>query len=167
MSLRLRYLSTTLAVLAAGGAIVLIQARDPRPASLPRVRPASTAPAVRPAAPLVSARQILDRAAELSLTAEQRARLEALDREWRQESASLEAEVQAARAAVSRFMEAEAQAGRRTSLPEIERRSAEFRELSAMWRERRRLHGDAAGAMLTAAQRGTLGPPPETHGGGR
>ena len=56
MTVRRRYLSTTLALLAAGVAIVLIQARDPRPAPLPRVRPASTAPAVQLAPRPVSRR---------------------------------------------------------------------------------------------------------------
>ncbi len=154
MSPRLRYASTTLALLAVGLAYVLIQAPWQRPA--PRLAAPSRA-AVRPAPPppLPTAGEILGRQAALSLTAEQVTRLEALRRAWRDESADLEAAVGAAGEQFAGFA-AEARAAKGASVGEIQRRSAEFRELSAALRERRRLHGEAAAGVLTDTQRQTL-----------
>jgi hypothetical protein len=156
MSPRLRYASTTVALLGVGLAWVLIQAPWQRPA--PGLAAPPRAAAVRPAPPppLPTAGEILDRQAALSLTAEQVTRLEALRRAWRDESADLEAAVEAAGEQFARFA-AEARAAKGASVGEIQRRSAEFRELSAALRERRRLHGEAAAGVLTDTQRQTLG----------
>jgi len=168
MSPRVRYLSTTLALLAVGLGYALVQGKRVHPGPALQPRPAAAGrPAVPPAAPL-TAREVLDRSEALALTQAQRARLEGLDRRWQQETAGLEAAVRAAEQEFSRFMQ-EAQAGKGTSLQEIERRSADVRDLSAALRERRLLHTGAVAQVLTEAQRRTLGlpPSPETSGGGR
>lgn len=168
MTPRTRYLSTSLALVAVGLGYALIQGRPDRP---PLRLPARPAAPDRPAPTSPSpptAREILERARALSLTAAQIARLEALDRQWQQESSGLEAALRQAEQDFSRFM-TDAQAARRTSLEEIERRSAEFRELSAALRERRRLHAEAAAQLLSEPQRLTLAslPSPKPTGGGR
>lgn len=168
MSPRLRYLATTVALLAVGLGYVLIQGKPERPA--PRLRPQSEAvprPTAQPPA-LPTAREILDRRPALSLTADQMARLEALDREWRAETPPLETALKAAEEELSRFLR-EAQAGKGASVQEIQRRSAEYQELSAALRERRRLHSQAATRVLTAPQRQKLAAATATGtpGGGR
>ncbi len=152
--MRLRYLVTSLALLAVGLGYALTQGRSVRPAP-PRLTPAAAAPSVQPPRVPPSAREILERGAALSLTAEQTRRLEALAREWSSESAGLDASLQAATADFSRFM-SEAQAGRGASLQEIQRRSADVSQLGALARERRRRHGEAAAGLLTDRQRVTL-----------
>jgi hypothetical protein len=102
-----------------------------------------------------TARAILDRGAELPLTKEQRARLEALDRRWTSESAGLEAAVHQEEEAFAAFMQ-EAQAGGKTSVRELQRRSADLRELSGTLRERRQQHADSALHILTEQQRRML-----------
>ena len=164
MSVWRRGLTTSLVLFAVAFGYALTQGRVERPA-LPR--PTGVAPSPRVPPPLPSARDILDRRASLALGAEQTRRLEALAREWSNESARLEAEVQAATAEFSRFM-SEAQERRGTSLQEIQRRSADISELSAGLRDQRRLHGQAAAGLLTDRQRQRLAHPiPDTPGGTR
>ncbi len=168
MSARVRYLSTTLALVAVGVGYALIQARPWRPAPRLEARPAAVGRPVPPLPAPPTAREILDRETALFLTADQKARLVALDRKWKEESRGLEAALQAAEQEFSGFMK-EAQVGGRTSLQEIQRRSAELSELSASLREQRRFHADAAAQMLTTQQRQKLvpGTSPEPSGGSR
>lgn len=165
MNPRVRYLTTTLLLLALGAGYMAIQASQTGPA--PRLRPEGAAPRrpATPPPPPVSARMILDRRAELGLTAEQAARLEALDDRWRQDTTSLMASVDAAEREFGRFMAAQGPRG--APLQEIQRQSAEFRELSAELRERRLRHATAATALLSAAQRQKLDatPPPSANPG--
>ena len=168
MTVRTRYLSTTLALVAVALGYALIQGRPTRPAPRLPARPAvASQPAAPPPAPL-TAREVLDRADVLSLTADQKARLEALDRAWKQETAGLETALQEASNEFSQFMR-ESQARGRASLQEIQRRSADLRELSAALRERRHLHSEDAARVLTEAQRQTLAPASSTatRGGDR
>ena len=155
MSLRARYLSTTLMLVAVGIGYALSQGWGERPA--PRLQPRPSA-IVRPMPPPPppSARELLGRGAALSLTEGQAARLRDLDQQWSRESAELEQAVQAAGDDFARFMR-DAQAARRMSIQEIQQRTAEFSGLSASLRERRRLHGEAAAAVLARAQRQRLG----------
>lgn len=168
MTPSLRYLSTTGALLAVGLGYALLQGRPDRPVP----RPAAQSMAVARSAPLSPAlpraREILDRGAALSLTADQAARLEVLEGEWKEETAELEAAVDTAAQEFSRFMK-DAQAAGGASGQEIQRRSAEYRELSAALRERRRLHGEAAARVLTEPQRQKLAGTTSTGapGGGR
>lgn len=165
MNPRLRYLIGTVVLLAIGLGYALIQGRPH--VSLPRPATQSVA-AARPAPPPPSARTMLDRAQALDLSAEQRKRLEALDREWRQESSGLESAVKVASQDFARYM-ADAQKGGRVSLEDIQRHSEDVRELSAALRERRRLHAEAAARVLTEPQRRELGraSSPEPPGGTR
>lgn len=153
MNARRRFLATSLALLAVGLGYALVQGKAARPAP-PRPTGVVAAPRIPPpAAP--AARQILGRGMALSLTADQKRRLEILAGEWASESARLEAELQAATAEFSRFM-GEAQGSRGTSVQEIQRRSADVSELSALLRERRRLHGEGAAGLLADWQRAKL-----------
>jgi len=167
MTVRLRYLSTTLALFAVAVGVTLLQPKPPRPGP---VLPLRATPPSQPAppAPPPTARQILDRGGALGLTADQRGRLETLDRAWQRDVGPLEAAIEAAGAEFERFMR-EARAARGASLVEIERRSAEFRELSATWREARRRHGEMALGFLTDEQHRTLlaEPLPDHTRGGR
>jgi len=153
MSPGLRYLSTTVALLAVGLGYALIQGRGERPTPRPAAQSEAVARPVPPPTAPPPAREILNRRAALSLTADQAARLEALD---------------AAAQELSRFMK-EAQSAGGTSVQEIQRRSVEFRELSAALRERRRLHSEAAAHVLTESQRRQLAAATSTGtpGGGR
>ncbi len=157
MSPRLRYLSTTLALVALGLGYGLIQAKPwhPPPRLATRSAEAARSPAPPPLPP--SAREILDRSAALSLTPDQKARLRALDEKWRKESAPLEAALETAGGDFSQFMN-EAQSGGKTSLQEIQRRSEEFRGLNAELRAGRQHHAEAAAQLLTESQRRKLAP---------
>ena len=154
MSVRLRYLTTSLVLLAVGFGYALTQGRAERPAP-PRPAGVAVAPRVPPPRPLPTARELLDRRAALSLSEEQTRRLEVLAREWSSQSTRLEAELQASTAEFSRFM-SEAQTGRGGSLQEIQRRSVDVGELGALVRERRRLHGAVAAGLLMDRQRAKL-----------
>ena len=143
--------AAALAIVAVGWA--LFQARADRPKlSLPRPV-AITRPA--PVALPPTARDVLDSGMLLDLTWDQLTRLRALDATWTRESAAIQAQLDAATAEFSRFMD-EARGSGRTSLPRIQRRSAELSELSAALRERRRVHAEAAAAILTHWQRTRL-----------
>lgn len=157
MSPRLRYLSTTVALVALAAAYVLWQGRLERPA--PRL-PASSAPVIRPASPPrvprpPTAREILDRAVALELSDHQVIRLHALDRLWGSEASRLEAAIREAEGEVSTFME-EAKVSRGASVQEIQRRSTDLRNLGALLRERRQQHSDAAVGLLAEWQRRRL-----------
>ena len=146
-----------LALLIVAGAYFADQGRMNRPGP---PRPAASVPAVRPAGPPVppAAREILDRRAVLDLRAEQIARLETLDQLWTREASGLEAMLRDAERQFSVFA-TEAQQQKGASLPEIQRRSAEFSQLSAELRERRRHHADVALGVLTERQRQRLAEP--------
>jgi hypothetical protein len=168
MSPGLRYLSTTVALLAVGLGYALVQGRGERPTPRPEAQSEAVARPVPPPAAPPTAGEILERRASFSLTADQVSRLEALDAEWKREAAEIEPALAAAEQALSRFMK-EAQSAGGTSVQEIQRRSAEFRELSAALRERRRLHSEAAAHVLTESQRRQLAAATSTGtpGGGR
>ena len=153
MSIRQSSLAAAALVIVAVGWTIL-QARPEHPQlSLPRSA-AITRPA--PVALPPTARDILDGGVLLDLTAAQRTRLRALDATWASQSAAAQAELDAAMASFSKFMD-ETRATGRTSLQEIQRRSGEISELSAALREQRRLHAHAAAAILTDWQRSRLG----------
>jgi hypothetical protein len=165
-----RYLVSMVGMLAVAAAYVAFQGGPPQPG--PRLeRPAPGVRVARqPGAPpprILTAREILDRRSELAVAPAQIARLETLDRQWKERNRDLDAALEAAQQEVSRYMQA--QAAGRTSLAELERRSADFRELSAELRERRRLHAEAAMEVLTEPQRRHVLPAtsPETLGEGR
>jgi len=166
VSPRLRYLSTSLALVAVGLGYAVSQRWFERPAPRPITRSeAAVRPDARPPAPPI-ARDVLARGADLSLTADQQARLEALDLQWKGKSADLEVAFKEAEREFSQFMR-EAQAGGKTSLQDIQRRSADLQSLSAALRERRQIHSEAAARILTATQRQKLfsGTSPEPLGG--
>jgi hypothetical protein len=151
MNVRMRYLSTTLAMVAA--AVVWMTVMD-RPAAPRPPRPALAATAPRPQGPLTSttARDLLARADALGLTVSQRARLATLSANWERDSRVLEADVKVAAEAFARFL-ADAQQAGRAGMDEIRRRSMDYQELSAALRERRARHSDEALDALTAEQR--------------
>ncbi len=153
MSPRVRYLSTTLLLVAIGLGYAWIQARPWSSAPHPEGRPAAVSHPSQ--APPPTAREILERRAVLSLTRQQVTRLEALDREWQEESGALERAVEARGQEFGRFM-TNAQTARGASLQEIQERSADYRELSAILRARRLLQGEAAARVLTDTQRAVL-----------
>lgn len=142
----------TVALIIAGAGWAIIQAPTERPKRSRPERAAITRPA--PASP-PSARDILDAAALLDLKTAQRIRLRALDATWGSESAAAQEQLNESMADFSRFMD-EARAAGRTSLQEIQHRSAEISELSAALRERRQRHAEAAAAILTEWQRTRL-----------
>jgi hypothetical protein len=152
MTSRLRHVPSTLVVTAIAVAYIIAQGVGSRPT--PRLeRPAQTErPRALPSPP--SARQILDRRADLALSGGQVVRLEELDREWQKASAALGTTIEAARTDFSRFIEE--RTARSASVQEIQRQSEEFRELSAELRQRRLDHAHAAVALLTETQRHKL-----------
>lgn len=150
----LAYFSATLVLSAMAVVYVVGQGWPARPGPrLDRSSPAASRPAPGPP----SARELLDRGRALGLRPEQRAQLEALDARWRREAHDLDIELQAEARELSSFME-EAQDRRGATLAELQRRSAEYRELSAELRERRLRHAREALALLTAAQRQAVSP---------
>jgi hypothetical protein len=153
MSTRQYSLAMAAALVIVAGGWAMFQARAERP-HLSQARPVAI---MRPAPVALppTARDILDRGVLLDLKAAQRTRLRALDATWARESTGAQAELDAATADFSRFMD-EARGTGRTSLPEIQRRSAVISELSATLRERRQRHVEAAAATLTEGQRTTL-----------
>jgi hypothetical protein len=111
---------------------------------------------------------MLDRGADLSLTADQKSRLTALDEKWRKDSAPVETALKTPEQEFSQYMK-EAQAEGKTNLQEIQRRSADYRDLSAELRELRQRHAEAAAQVLTESQQRTLAllTSPQTRGGVR
>jgi hypothetical protein len=153
VSLRTRYLLTTLALLALGVGVGLSQWRD-RPSVLPRPPARDVRVPAHPAQP-PTAGEVLSRAEVLQLRPEQAARLRALERAWRADVASLEAALGAASADFERFV-ADARRGGGASVLEFQRRSADLQALSAELRERRAAHSRHAVETLTNAQRDGL-----------
>lgn len=166
MSVRRRYVMTTLALLALGLSYAATRGGGDRPGAVPR--PPARATALAPPAELapLTAEEILARSGPLSLTRAQRRRLETLASEWRAGSAKLEADLDAAVSEFSRFMD-EARAGRGASLAEIQRRSADVRDLGATLRAQRAVHAEAAARVLTDSQRTRLGRTLDASGGAR
>ncbi len=163
MSLRTRYLATTLALLAIGLGFGLSQGRT---------RPAPPRPPARDAhvpARLVlppTAEESLGRAEALRLRSGQATRLRTLADAWREELERLEAALQAASAEFDQFA-AGARRGGGASVPELQRRSADLQALSAELRERRAAHSLRAVEILTDAQRELLRREPVHSVGGR
>ena len=157
MSPRVRYLSTTVALVTLAAAYIFWQGRLERPT--PRL-PAASAPVVRRAAPAPAplpptAREILDRSVVLELSDHQVIRLHALDRLWTSEAGRLDAAIQVAEGEFSAFMKT-AQASGGASMQEIQSRSAELRRLGALRRERHQQHSGAAVGLLADWQRQRL-----------
>ena len=155
MSPRVRHLSTTLALLAVAAGYTLSQGWVERQSPRPMLREAGARPVPLPA-PAPSAREILDRGPAVELSREQAARLRALDADWVRQSSDLQATVDDEERQFAAFMK-EAQGGRGASLQEIQRRSANLRDLSATLREARWRHGLASAEVLTEQQRRTQG----------
>jgi hypothetical protein len=145
MSDRVRVLAATLALTAIAVGYFLVQGTP--------ARPAMTRPIAPP--PLPTAHSLLAQGAVLSLTKAQTARLEALDLRWKAQVVGLEAALQHEEEAFAQFMQ-EAQAAGKTSLQEIQRRSADLRTMSESMRERQQLHADAVFDVLTESQRQVL-----------
>lgn len=164
MTIRLQYLVTTLVLIAMGAGYVLMSERPGRRA----LRPAEASADRRMSPVPPTAREILDRATDLALTGEQRGRVEALDRRWREEAAGVERELKEAEEEFSRFL-AKAQTQGRVSLQEIQGRSKDVRRLGEVLRQEREEHSKAAVQILTEIQRGTLlaSSPPKASGGER
>lgn len=157
MSPRVRYLSTTVALVALAAAYVFWQGRLERPA--PRL-PAASAPVIRPASPAPvplppTAREILDGAVALDLSDHQVTRLRALDRLWTSEASRLDAAIRGAETEFSAFMKT-AQASGGANMQEIQLRSEELRRFSALLRERRQQHSGVAVGLLADWQRQRL-----------
>jgi hypothetical protein len=119
----------------------------PRPVAITRLAPVAVPP---------TARDILDSGALLDLRAAQETQLRALDATWARDSTAIQAQLDAATADFSRFMDEKRGRGR-TSVQEVQRRSAGISELSTALRERRQIHAEAAAAILTHWQRTRLG----------
>lgn len=164
MSNRVRYLVTTLALLAIGLGYGLVQQWTRHPAlRLPARAEASGHPAPYVAPP--TAWEILGHEGELALTPDQRGRLSVLDRQWKQEAAGVQAVAEAAGRDLSQFLQA--QGSGKLSLQELQRRSAGYRGISQELRELRRRHTEAAANILTESQQRTLAllTSPDTRGG--
>lgn len=154
MNAVVRHLSTSVAVALVATTYFVLQPRTERPGP-PRPSPALSAPRppLPPAPP--TAREILDRGMALDLWGDQRVRLETLDRRWRSEIGGLEAEIREAEREFAGFAK-EARGARGATAREIQRRGAEFSELSAELRERREQHSEAALRILADWQRARL-----------
>jgi hypothetical protein len=153
MSDRVRVLAATLALTGIAVGYFLIQGTPARPGPHLEPGPAVTTPIAPP--PLPTAHSLLERGAVLSLTKAQTARLEVLDLRWKAQVAGLEAALQHEEAAFAQFMR-EAQAAGKTSIQEIQRRSADLRAMSESLREQRQLHAEAVLDVLTESQRQVL-----------
>jgi len=149
--MRTRYLASTLALLAVGLGFGVSQWR-PKP---PPPRPARAAATSARLSLPPTAREILDRAQELQLSRDQVIRLNAVDQQWKAETANLEAAIRDASAEFDRFM-SEARSGRGASLEEVQRHSADLRALSAELRERRNIHSARAVEILSGPQQERL-----------
>jgi hypothetical protein len=163
MSLRMRYLVTTLALVAIGLAFGLSQRNErprlPRPAVHITARPALPAPSP-------TAREMLARTDALGLSARQTELLRELARQWQEENGELQEALRAASAEFERFV-TDARQGGGASVQTLQQHSSELRHLSTILRERRAEHGVRAAGVLTEAQRATLRPQIEDSTGGR
>jgi hypothetical protein len=149
MNKRVRYFAVMLVLMAV--ATGYFQREPARPGL--RLALAVTRPVVSP--PLPTARLLLDRSNELTLTERQQARLQALDHQWKTESSGLETAIRKEQEVFSTFMR-EAQAGGKASVQEILNRSADVRILSETLRERRQQHAGTVLELLTESQRRIL-----------
>lgn len=102
-----------------------------------------------------TAREALERKADLYLTEAQISRLMALDREWQKTGGPLEAQVRENEAEFLRFMHEGRNAGR-GNLAEIQRRISEQGELFATYRASRAAHAATVRQVLTEEQRARL-----------
>ena len=163
MSVRTRYLATTLALLALGLGFGLSQWQPrpgpPRPAAYATARPALPAPPP-------TAGEILARSDALGLSPRQTERLRELARQWQAESGELQEAIRTASAEFERFV-ADARQGGGASLQTLQQRSSDLRQLSVTLRERRAEHSHRAASVLTEAQRATLRSGTEDSSGGR
>lgn len=157
MRARLRYLVATLALTAVGTGYLYLQRLPAQRGPRLELRRGSTGQ-LAPPLTLPTARAILDHRAALALSKDQQLRLETLDQRWNSESVELETAVRQEQETFSRFM-LEAQARGKTSVSEIQARSANLRELSATLREQRQRHAVAAAGVLTEAQQRLLSGP--------
>ncbi len=155
MSPRIRYLVTTLLLVAIGLGYALVRERMSHPSLRLPARAEAVSRPRPPLPPSPTAGEVLERAADLSLTAEQRRRLLGLDAEWQQESTPLEARLRGAEAEFSRFM-GEAQQNGKVSLQEIQRHSEDVRRLGAAWREAQERQAEAVKHVLTESQQKQL-----------
>ena len=161
MSIRFRYLAATLALTAVAAAYVLVEGISLRPGP---PRPAAHA-SIPPPQPLLTARTVLAHGVDLSLTPEQRSRLETLDREWQARSAAPQAAAEAAARELSRYLQEHGTG--KASLQEIQGQSEDYRERSQELRELRRNHAEAVSQVLTDAQRQQIERLPSPKGGTR
>ncbi len=163
MSVRSRYLATTLAVVAVGIGLGLSQWKGhpgpPRPAIRTATRPAL--PALPP-----TAREILERSDALGLSPQQTERLRQLDRQWEAENGQLQEAIRAASSEFERFV-ADARQGGGASLQSLQQQSGELRSLSMTLRERRAEHSRRAVAVLNETQRTLLRSASENPLGGQ
>ena len=165
MNPSVRALAAAVALAIVAVAYFAYQARMDRPGPpRPAPSPSATHSTALPAAP-ATAREILGQRVPLDLRGDQVVRLEALDRLWMREASGLTAMIREAERAFSVFA-GEAQAARKVSLPELQRRSEKFSELSAELRERRLHHSEAALRVLDDWQRQRVTPsrPPVAEG---
>lgn len=163
MSLRTRYLSTTLALLVIGLGFGVSQ-WQPRSSPLRPVVHATARPALP--APPPTAGEILARSDALGLSLQQTERLRELDRQWQAEDEQLQEAIRVASTEFERFV-ADARKGGGASLQTLQQRSSELRHLSVTLRERRAEHSRGAAGVLTEAQRAELRPQFEGSSGGR
>ena len=153
MTPRARALAGSLAILgvAVGAGIWRYTAARPKPVvESRRIDARAGGTAQGPTGP--TAREALERRAELGLTEAQGGRLVALDREWQQTGGPLEREAREAEAEFQRFMDEAVRAGR-GSLAEIQRRVGEQTELLAAYRAQCAAHAGAVRQVLTEEQR--------------
>jgi hypothetical protein len=158
---------SSLAILAVATGAGLWQYRQstaarPRPESR-RMDALAGTPAMGPLGP--TAREALQRRADLGLSETQVGRLRELEQEWRRTVGPLEREVGEAEADLQAFMDQAGRAGR-GSLAEIQRRAAAQGELFAAYRQQRAAHVAAVRQVLTRAQRarGTAAAAPQQAG---
>src|SRR5262249_18037577 len=151
----MRSLAAAVALVIVAAGYFAYQARIER-AAPPRPAPGFSAarPTVLPVLP-PTARDIIDRSVALDLRSERIVRMRVLDQVWKSEMSGLEAMIHDAEREFSVFA-TEAQGKGGASLPEIQRRSAEFRQLGAELRQQRQQHSEAALRILADWQRERL-----------
>lgn len=151
MSTARPYIGGTL-ILAAVALLYVAAASGPeRPG--PRLeRPAGTASRPGPAPAVLSARRIIEIGRDLDLQPDQIVRLAALDARWRRESQEIETALEPAIRELTAFLTGAQERGG-AGLVELQRRSADYQELSAELRQRRLRHAAEALAVLSGSQK--------------
>ena len=143
MKTRIRTFAVTLVLTAVALGYVLVEGMPVRPGP---THPAVQAP-ITPQRPFLTGRLVLEHEADLSLTAAQRGRLEALDREWRERAKRPQAAAETAAQELSQFLQ---QQGRgKATLQGIQQHSEQYRALSQELRELRTQHAEAVSRVLT------------------